>query len=71
MALISVLYQNVRGLRTKLIDFKQNVSVSNVEILCISESCLNSNILYSEVLAVNEYSVFRRDRESTINIYKS
>lgn len=59
---ICVIYQNVRGLRAKLQQFKRNVSINNHDIICISETWLNSNIFDFEIIDSHEYSIFRPDR---------
>lgn len=62
---ITAYYQNVRGLRTKLNDFKCNVSAFDFDIVFITESWLNDGIFNCEILDTNEYTIFRRDRSST------
>ena len=62
---LSVLYQNVRGLRTKLNEFKQNLNVNHPDIVFITESWLNDNIFDHEIIDLNQYSIFRRDRQTT------
>lgn len=59
-----VYYQNVRGLRTKVNHlFLQSVD-SAYDIICLTETFLNSNIQDSELFCSN-YSVYRRDRATT------
>lgn len=62
---INVLYQNVRGLRSKLMEFKQNVLVNSPDIICITESWLNNRIFDHEVVSLSDYTIFRRDRSSS------
>lgn len=62
---LNVYYQNVRGLRTKLKDFKLNVNANSHDIILITESWLHSGIFDSEIVDLSEYSIFRRDRGST------
>lgn len=62
---VHVFYQNVRGLRTKLREFGTNCLSNNHDILCITESWLNGSVLDSELVDLDRYSVFRRDRETT------
>lgn len=59
---LNVYYQNVRGLRTKLNEFLLNSMGNYHDLLFISESWLNDNINDSELVDINHYSVFRRDR---------
>ena len=56
-----MLYQNVRGLRTKLNEFKQNLNVNHPDIVFITESWLNDNIFDHEIINLNQYSIFGRD----------
>lgn len=53
---ISVIYQNVCRLRTRLNQLKQNVSVNNPDILCITESGLNENIFDLEIVDFYNFS---------------
>ena len=61
---LNIIYQNTRGLRTKLLDFKQNLYANDPDILCVTESWLKNTILDHELADLNQYSVFRRDRKS-------
>ena len=63
---LNVVYQNTRGLRTKLAEFKQNVYVSDPDVLCVTESWLKSTISDHELVDLNVYNIFRRDRESVV-----
>lgn len=63
---ITIVYQNVRGLRTKLKQFYTSLASSGADIICVTESWLNSSIADGEVVD-NTYSIFRKDRESTLN----
>ena len=63
---LSVLYQNTRGLRTKLVEFKQNLYANNPDILCVTESWLKSTIYDHELVDLNQYTVFRRNRETIV-----
>lgn len=63
MAKLQLLYQNVRGLRTKTNDFYNNVLVCDADIILITESWLCDSILDAE-LSSAKYGVFRRDRGS-------
>ena len=57
----TLFYQNVRGLRTKLSDFKLSALAFQHHVICISETWLDDRILDSELL--EGYSVFRCDRD--------
>ncbi|KAK9696366.1 hypothetical protein QE152_g31947 [Popillia japonica] len=58
---ISIFYQNVRGLCTKTQTLTCNLLNSDFDIVCLTETWLNPNILASEI-SNNKYSIFRRDR---------
>lgn len=64
--LISIYYQNVRGLRTKSKDFFLNASASNYEIIALSETWLTS-AHHSEEYFPSNYIVYRCDRQNTVN----
>jgi Reverse transcriptase (RNA-dependent DNA polymerase) len=55
------LYQNVRGLMSKLSQFRCNVQVHDVDIIAVTETWLDSSVFDSELFDCN-YIVFRRDR---------
>lgn len=61
---LHVLYQNVRGLRTKLSNFKINFLCGAFDLIMVTESWLNKDICDRE-LVDNNYNVFRRDRDLT------
>lgn len=67
---VSIYYQNVTGLRTKLDEFKMIATVNAHDIICITESWLNSGIIDSELIDLNNYTIFRRDR-STSSVVKT
>lgn len=58
---VSIVYQNVRGLRTKLNDFNSCLLNCDADIVCITETWLNQNILNAE-LSSGDYEIIRRDR---------
>lgn len=58
---LDVLYQNVRGLRTKSDNFSLNLLSSGADIVCITETWLNSDFLSTEYV-LDGYQCFRRDR---------
>ncbi|KAL4705372.1 hypothetical protein ACJJTC_016565 [Scirpophaga incertulas] len=61
---LKIIYQNVRGLRTKTNTFYNNTLISNCDIALITETWLCDGILNSELCSNNAYDVFRRDRGS-------
>lgn len=58
----SIYYQNVRGLNTKLNDFKDNCASSNFNIIALTETWLNDSVYNAEIIEVNNFTVFRSDR---------
>lgn len=58
---IHVLYQNVRGLRTKLPIFKLNLLSSSFDLVLITESWLNDGVFDHELIE-SGYTIFRNDR---------
>lgn len=57
-------YQNVRGLRSKTIDFFNNIVCNDYDVIVLSETWLNNSIFDLELFD-NRYIVYRRDRETT------
>lgn len=58
---LELLYQNVRGLRTKTREFKCSILSSNYDLICITETWLLPGI-YNEELFDSRYVVYRTDR---------
>ncbi|CAG4976349.1 unnamed protein product [Colias eurytheme] len=55
-------YQNVRGLKTKLYDWRTNlVTTMNINLIAITETNLDKSVEDSEIIA-GDWSVARRDR---------
>lgn len=61
---ISIFYQNVRGLKSKLSTIYNNSLNADHHIICLTETWLNSNISSSEVLC-DTFNIFRRDRSES------
>lgn len=61
---LSIYYQNTRGLRTKTHEFYRSLISTNFDVIVLTETWLNKNILSSELFD-DRYIVYRRDREST------
>lgn len=57
----SILYQNVRGLRTKIDELRLGIESSDAKVICLTETWLNSNFDDGEFLNSNFIS-HRRDR---------
>lgn len=66
---ISLYYQNIRGMRTKLQDIYTEVLSHNIDVLVITETWLHEGIFDAEIFD-DRYHIFRRDRCSS-NYYKS
>lgn len=62
MANLTIFYQNVRGLRTKCLQFRQNLLGNACDVVMITESWLHEGI-YDGELCSSEYDVFRNDRD--------
>lgn len=60
---LHVYYQNIRGLRTKLKNFLTSSACNTSDVICISESWLNSAISDCEVID-KSFKLFRKDRDS-------
>lgn len=58
---ISIYYQNVNGLRTKTDTSLINSSILGHDVICLTETYLNSSVTDSEFFC-SDYTVFRRDR---------
>lgn len=60
--LIDIYYQNVRGLRTKTLDFKRNIQLCNYHVVVLTETWLWEGIRTEELFS-DAYTVWRRDRD--------
>lgn len=61
---LTICYQNVRGLNTKVTDFYNATSASTFHVLALTETWLDVNVNNAE-LFTSDYSVFRSDRQFT------
>lgn len=59
--IIDLYYQNVRGLRTKLVEFRNGLSQLNSDLFAITESGCNQSIEDCEIIP-NGYQILRCDR---------
>lgn len=59
---LNIYHQNVRGLRTKSVDFYRNLAKSNYDVITLTETWLVAGILDSELFD-ERYLVWRRDRD--------
>lgn len=62
--MLKIYYQNVRGLRTKTQSFFRNMYHVNHDLIILTETWLNNNVLSGELFG-NKYLVYRRDRETS------
>ncbi|KAI8434147.1 hypothetical protein MSG28_012272 [Choristoneura fumiferana] len=60
---LTLIYQNVRGLNTRLSFFKHNLLCLDCDVIAVTESFLTDSIENPELVG-NEWSVERRDRTS-------
>lgn len=59
--MLSIYYQNVNRMRSKLVDFRLNLLTNNYDVVCLTETNLNKSVFDGEVFD-SRYAVFRRDR---------
>lgn len=57
-----VFYQNVRGLKTKSVDFMRSVISNDYDVIVLTETWLNEDISSSELFD-DRYCVYRDDRD--------
>ena len=57
----SLFYQNVRGLRTKIGEFSDNILISTYDIICLTETWLNPDFP-NHCYFPQIFSVYRKDR---------
>lgn len=62
--MIQLYYQNVRGLRSKTVEFFNNILCNNFDVIVLSETWLNGSVFDSELFD-KRYVVYRRDRETS------
>lgn len=58
---LEIFYQNVRGLRTKLDNFRNNITLFNADLYGITESSCNESIQDAEIIP-RGYKILRCDR---------
>ena len=59
---LQIYFQNIGGMRSKLLEFRLSVLENNYDIITIVETWLYPDILISEFIDESIYNVFRRDR---------
>ena len=64
MQKLEILYQNVRGLRTRVQQFYTNTLLNRYDIIAVTETWLHQGICNGELFEQN-YVVFRKDRNET------
>lgn len=60
---LSLYYQNVRGLNTKVENFYVQVTKCEYDIVCLTETWLSEKVQNSELFC-NNYEIFRDDRQN-------
>lgn len=61
LPILSLFYQNVRGLNTKINQARTFVNANNYDIICLTETWLSDGVMSSEMFNSN-YHVHRHDR---------
>lgn len=64
---VTIHYQNVRGLRSKMNAFYLNSFNFTAQVIALTETWLKSDNLNTELFS-NEYVVFRCDRQSRAGV---
>ena len=62
---INLIYQNVRGLRSKTHTFNKNVEQNGYDIIALTETFLNSSVSDGELFPMG-YHVVRNDRAGDV-----
>lgn len=58
----NIYYQNVRGLRTKTLEFKRNIQLCGYDVVVLTETWLHDGIKTEELFS-DMFTVWRRDRD--------
>lgn len=67
MELLSIYYQNIGGAVSKLNNINNKLSISDYDIVIITETWFNNNVLDSECSGNGRYNVIRANRSLTNN----
>lgn len=59
---LSCIYSTIDGIVNKVNEFQTFVSRFNPAVICLTETKLNDQINSAEVLDMNQYKVYRKDR---------
>ncbi|KAL0860012.1 hypothetical protein ABMA27_010327 [Loxostege sticticalis] len=62
--MLKVFYQNVNRIRSKTKEVYLNILNNNYDVICLTETNLNSSVFDCELMD-NRYNIFRRDRCTT------
>lgn len=65
---LTIYYQNVRGLRSKLVSLRQSLSNSNFKIFSLTETWLNTSFRSSELGFVN-CNIFRHEKNTQTSVH--
>ena len=68
---LRIYYQNVNGLKTKIDEFSTNIILNSYEIICLTETNLNTEINSQELFINNNYIVYRNDRNLELSSKRS
>lgn len=60
---LTLYYQNVRGLNTKLVEARTFVNVNSFDVISLTETFLHAGVSSSEIFNDN-YAVYRNDRDT-------
>lgn len=65
---LEILYQNVGGMRTKINDSALSLTSMDADMVCITETWLNSSFHTAELSLNDNYQIFRRDRSYGLSL---
>lgn len=63
MADLKIACININSLAAKIVELREHIEIQKYDIICVTETKLNENILDNAVL-INNFNLFRRDRLS-------
>ncbi|KAL4714145.1 hypothetical protein ACJJTC_008499 [Scirpophaga incertulas] len=58
---LSLFYQNVRGVKSKILDIYKSILCNNYDVICLTETWLDDTVCSKELID-DRYIVYRRDR---------
>lgn len=60
---INILYQNVRGLNTKISQIENFTDFGNCDVICLSQTWLSTNVNSDDLFFPNSFDLFRNDSQ--------